>query len=144
MAFISNSLPQLKNLELEKVSPNMFDGINIESLKSIIVKRRLRGAWNQSDLEAMIVGLPNIEYFSAPTTETHRMIRAIIGGWTHLRYIKLRRLHVGEEFNELSSVKFKKLKTIEIYKKFFDETPLDLKEDISRVSKQNGFRLIIY
>lgn len=146
MAFVSNNIRNLKKLIIGEFTNNMFDGVNIPSLKSITIKDPedcIRTDW-----AAMIDGLPNIEYFSVSNrfideTEYHQMFRVISAGWTHLRHIKLSNHRVGEQFKELLT-KCNELKTVEIDKWSFDKTRLDLKEEVLRISKQNGIRFIIY
>lgn len=154
MAFISSHLRKLKNLELANASPKFFNGVNIPSLKSITITRlylndRLP---NLGDCKTMICGMPNIEYFSVYSDSRHKtnpcsqqfMFRAISAGWTHLRHIKLREFQTRKEFYEVL-IKCKKLKTVEIDRWAFNlTTPLDWKESILSVSKQNGLRFIIY
>lgn len=149
MTFISNNLRKLKNLELHQINANQFHKVRIESLKSLTIRNFRHVGWKYSDYQAMVGGLPNIEYFSVggyrfDETKNCRLFYAISAGWPHLRHVKLHTICVDKELYELL-VKCKELKTLEIdYESFYWSpcyfSPFDLKEAIS---KQTDIRLII-
>lgn len=144
--FISNHLRKLEALSLIDFTytPRPFNGLNLASLKFIVIGNGNLDALNESDWEALVSGLPNIESFFAEGShdfDTDRMFSAISKGWLHLRHVRLNGIVVGKEFNQLL-LKCQKLRKFEIDKKAFQKTAVEMKQQIwielLRLSKENG------